>query len=66
MASNITTMKHTKHVGIWYKYVNGYAEDRVIKIIFVRFVDNYSNILTKKLSAELHEKHSKKKVTEKF
>ena len=61
MASNITTSCHTKHVDIRYKYVNEYVEDRVVKIVFVMSAENDSNILTKNLSAELHEKHSKKK-----
>ena len=34
MASNITTTSHTKHVDIWYKYVNDYVEDWIVKIIF--------------------------------
>ena len=34
MASNITTTSHTKHVDIWYKYVNEYVEDGIVKIIF--------------------------------
>ena len=57
MASNITTTSCTKHVGIRYKYVNKYVEDRVVKIIFVKSADNDSNILMKSLSADLHEKH---------
>ena len=34
MASNITNTCHTKHVDIWYKYVNKYVEDGAVKIIF--------------------------------
>ena len=64
MASNITTTCHTKHVDISYKYVNEYVEDRVVKILFVESPDNDSNILTKNLSAELHEKHYKKMLVE--
>ena len=59
MACNITTTCHTKHVDIRYKYVNEYAEDRVVKIIF-KSTDNDSNILNKNLSPELHKKHSRK------
>ena len=40
--------------------MNEYAEDGVVKIIFVKFADNDSEILTKNLSAELYEKYSKK------
>ena len=35
MASNITTMSHTKHMDIRYKYVNEYVEDVVFNIIFI-------------------------------
>ena len=47
MASNIMTISHTKHVDIWYKYVNEYVEDGIVKIIFLKSADNGSNILTK-------------------
>ena len=65
MASNITTTCHTKHVDRRYKYVNKYVEDGVVKLVFVKSIDNDSDILTKNVSAELHEKPSKKKVIEK-
>ena len=65
MASNITTISYTKDVNIRYENLNEYVEDRIIKIIFVKSVDNESNILNNYLSAELHEKHSKKRVDEK-
>ena len=66
MATNITTTPYTKHVDIRYKYVNEYVEDRIVKIIFVKYADNDSDIITKNLSAELHEKQSKKMVGEKL
>ena len=65
MASNIMTTSCTKHVDIWYKYVNEYVEDGIVKIIFVKSGDNDSDILTKNLSAELHKKHSRMMVIEK-
>ena len=34
MATNIT-MSHTKPLDIRYKYMNGYVEDGVVKIVFV-------------------------------
>ena len=64
MARNIMTRFHTKHVDIRYKYVNEYVEDGIVKIIFVKSADNDSNILSKNLSVELYEKHSKKMVVE--
>ena len=42
-----------------------YDEDKVVKIVFVKSADNDSNILTKNLSANVHEKHSKKMLFEK-
>ena len=65
MANDITTTCRTKHVDIRYKYVTEYVEDGVVKIIFVKSVDNDSNILTKNLSADLHDKNAKKMVIEK-
>ena len=47
MASNITTMSCTKHVDIRYKYINEYAENGVVKIIFAKSDENDSNILTR-------------------
>ena len=43
-----------------------YVEDGVVKIVSVKSADNESSILTKNLSAELYEKHSKKMVGEKL
>ena len=54
MASHIITMSCTKHMDIMYKYVNEYVEDGIVKIVFVKFIDKDSNILTKSFSAELH------------
>ena len=59
MASKITSTFHTKHVDTRYKYVNKHVEVGIVKIIF-KSTDNDSNILTKNLSADLHEKHSRK------
>ena len=50
MASNITTTCHTKHVNIWYKYLNKYVEDGPVKIIFVKSPENDSDILTKNMN----------------
>ena len=61
-----TTTCHTKHMDIQYNYVNEYVEDGVVKIVFVESAENDSNILTKNLSAQLHDKHSKKMVGEKL
>ena len=57
---NITNTCHTKHMDIRYKYVNEYVVDGFVKIAFVLSAENDRNILTKNLTAELHEKYSKK------
>ena len=66
MASNIMTTSYTKHVDIWYKYVNEYVEDGTVKIIFVKSTGDDGNILTINLNANLHEKHARKMVIEKL
>ena len=63
IASSTTTTYCMKNMDIRYKYINKYVEDRV-EIVF-KSAENDSNILTRNLSVELHEKHSKKKVGEK-
>ena len=65
MTSNITTTCHTKHVDIRCKYINEFVKDGIVKRVFVKSAENDSNILTKILSTNLHEKHSKKMVVEK-
>ena len=65
MANDITTTCHTKHVDIRYKYVNEYVVDGVVNIVFLRSADDDNNILTKNLSAEPHEMHSRKVMGEK-
>jgi hypothetical protein len=60
MTQNVTTISRTKHVDVRGKYVREYAEDGVIKIVFVRSEDNDSDIMTKNLASELYGKHSKK------
>ena len=60
MAGDITTTSHAKYVNIRYKYMNEYAKEGIAKIIFVKFAENDSDILSKNLTAELHQKHSKK------
>ena len=65
VASNINTTCHTMHENIRCKYVNKHAEDGVVRVIFVKSVDNDSNILTKSITAKLCEKHSRRMVGKK-
>ena len=65
MASSIATTSHTKHMDIRYKCVNKYVEDEIVKMIFVHFAENVSNILNKNISAKLNQKNSKNMIGEK-
>ncbi len=62
MSCNKKTTSRAKHVNICTKYMNEYCEDGKIKIIFVKSVDNDSNICTKNLCGDLFEKHFMKLV----
>ena len=64
IAINIITVSF--NVYIRYKYVNENLEDGEVKITFIKSTDDCSNIITKNLSVELHEKHLKKIVGEKL
>ena len=66
IVSSITMTTNTKCMDIRYKYVNENVEDRSVKIIFIKSAKKNSNILTKNSSAELHKKHSKKRIGEKL
>ncbi len=61
MAENVTSGARTRHIDIRTKFVREYnsGTDPLIKIVFCKSEDNVSDICTKNLSRELHEKHSK-------
>jgi hypothetical protein len=61
MAENVTSGSRTRHIDIRTKFVREYnsGTDPLIKIIFCKSEDNISDICTKNLTRELHEKHSK-------
>ena len=47
--------------GCWHQvHVSEYVEDRVFTVIFVKSIDNGSDISTKNLRREFHAKHIKK------
>ena len=65
MSENVSVSQRTKHVDIRYRFVQEFVLDRFIKVIFVRTEDNDSDIFTKNLGGDLHERHSKKMIVEK-
>ncbi len=65
MSENVSVSQRTKHVDIHYRFVQEFVLDRFIKVIFVRTENNDSDIFTKNLGGDLHERHSKKMIVEK-
>ena len=60
MSQNASTGVRTRHVDTRYHFIRENAEDGIIKIEFVRSVDNDSDIFTKNVTQETYEKHVKK------
>ena len=66
MGNNVTTNQRTKHVDIRTKFVREYVEDGVIKIVFVKSVNNRADLMTKNVSGDLFERHSQELVHKKI
>ena len=47
-----------------YKIVNEYVEEGMVKIVFIKSVENDSNIPMKYLHGELHYNHKKRSIVE--
>ena len=62
MAGDITAKSGTRYVHIRYKYVNKYAEEKFVKILFMKSAENDSYILMKNFCGEFHAKHVSKKI----
>ena len=60
LSSSQMSSQRTKHIDIRHHGMKEYIEDGFIKIIFVRSEDNDSDIFTKNLGHDLHDKHSSK------
>ena len=64
MANNVTTNQRTRHIDIRTKFVNQYTgPDGKLKVVFVKGMDNDSDIMTKNVTGELHVKHVPKMMT---
>ena len=64
ITSNNTIKSYAKHCPIMYKIVNEYVEEGMVKIVFIKSVENDSNIPMKYLHAELHYNHKKRSIVE--
>jgi hypothetical protein len=60
MAQNASSGVRTRHVDTRYHFVRENLEDGIIKIEFVKSVDNKSDIFTKNVTQEIYEKHVEK------
>ena len=60
LSASQMSSQRTKHIDIRHHGMKEYIEDGFIKVIFVRSEDNDSDIFTKNLGYDLHDKHSSK------
>jgi hypothetical protein len=59
MAQNASSGVRTRHVDTGYHFIRENVEDGIIKIEFVRLIDNDSDIFTKNVNQEIYEKNGK-------
>jgi hypothetical protein len=59
MAQNSSSGVRTRHVDTRYHYIRENVEDGIIKIEFVKSMENNSDIFTKNVTQEIYEKHVK-------
>lgn len=60
MSQNASTGVRTRHVDTRYHFIRENIEDGIVKVEFVKSVDNDSDIFTKNVNHEIYEKHVKK------
>jgi hypothetical protein len=60
MSQNASTGVRTRHVDTRYHFIRENIEDGIVKVEFVKSVDNDSDIFTKNFNHEIYEKHVKK------
>jgi sulfatase maturation enzyme AslB (radical SAM superfamily) len=60
MAQNASSGVRTQHVDTRYHFVRENLEDGIIKIEFVKSVDNESDIFTKNVTQEIYQKYVEK------
>jgi hypothetical protein len=57
MAQNASSSVRTRHIDTRYHYVRENLEEGIINIEFVKSIENDSDIFTKNISQEIHDKH---------
>ena len=62
MSENVAVSQCTKHVGFRYIFIHGFIFEILIKIIFVKIIDNDSNTFRNKIGGELHSRRVSRNV----
>ena len=57
MAENVTATPKSKHIDTRAKFVTQFVDDGFLKIIFVKTAENVSDMFTKNVSSDIHDKH---------
>jgi hypothetical protein len=60
MAQNSSSGVRTRHVNTRYHFVRENLDDGIIKIEFIKFIENQSDIFTKNVTQEIYERHIEK------
>jgi hypothetical protein len=58
IGSNVGVPQRSKHIDVRYHFVQEFVHDGFLSIIFVCTKDNDTNIFTKNLPGELHDRHA--------
>jgi hypothetical protein len=64
MAQNSSSGMRTQHIDTCYHFVRENLDDGIIKIEFIKSVENQSDIFTKNVTQEIYERHVKKVLEE--
>ena len=58
MSENQSSASRTRHIDTRWHYTRDLVNEKVIKIVFVRTAENKSDVLTKNVPGEIHDRHS--------
>ena len=57
MVKNVTATPKSKNIDMRAKFVTQFVDDGFLKILFVKTAENVSDMFTKNMSSDIHEKH---------
>ena len=64
MSNKVAVSQRTKYIDIRYRFVQEFVMDGFLKIIFVKSEENNADLMTKNLSKDLYQKHSRKLISD--